>query len=149
MAIAVAGGTLRRNFQGFTDDGADSLIGLGSSAISSFPQLLAQNEKNSGRYRMLASQDRLTTTRGIVRSADDRMRGEIIEHLLCRGEAELTPCILAGIRTRLDPFVDRGLARLDGLTLTLLPEGRPYARTLAATIDAYREDSFRKFSTAI
>ncbi|MBY6218069.1 oxygen-independent coproporphyrinogen III oxidase [Qipengyuania aquimaris] len=149
MAIAVAGGTLRRNFQGFTDDGADSLIGLGSSAISSFPQLLAQNEKNSGRYRMLASQDRLTTTRGIVRSADDRMRGEIIEHLLCRGEAELTPCILAGIRTRLDPFVDRGLARLDGLTLTLLPEGRPYARALAATIDAYREDSFRKFSTAI
>ena len=37
---------------GFTDDGACHLIGLGASAIGSFPGPLIQNEKNAGRYRM-------------------------------------------------------------------------------------------------
>ena len=50
-------GRLRRNFQGFTDDAAPVLLGLGASAISCFPELLVQNEKNAGRYRMLLSQD--------------------------------------------------------------------------------------------
>src|SRR5690606_41727364 len=55
LAEAALGGRLRRNFQGFTDDDAPFLIGLGASAISSFPRLLIQNEKNTGRYRTLLS----------------------------------------------------------------------------------------------
>src|SRR5581483_1134179 len=34
MAIAAAGGRLHRNFQGYTTDPADTLIGIGASAIS-------------------------------------------------------------------------------------------------------------------
>ncbi|WP_198507715.1 hypothetical protein [Qipengyuania seohaensis] len=82
-------GKLRRNFQGFTDDPSDILIGLGASAISSFPHLLAQNEKNSGRYRMIASQDQLVANRGMRRTADDRYRAAVIEQLLCQGSAQL------------------------------------------------------------
>ncbi len=37
IAIAAKAGTLRRNFQGFTEDPADVLLGIGASAISSFP----------------------------------------------------------------------------------------------------------------
>ena len=36
-------GMLRRNFQGYTDDTAPVLIGLGASSISRFPQGYAQN----------------------------------------------------------------------------------------------------------
>ena len=43
MARAAAAGTLRRNFQGYTDDAAPALIGLGASSISRFPQGFAQN----------------------------------------------------------------------------------------------------------
>src|SRR5690606_5126732 len=89
LARAAGAGTLRRNFQGFTDDPAPVLIGLGASAISSFPSLLAQNEKNSGRYRMLLSQDKLATSVGKRRTTDDRRRGSIIEELLCRGRAKV------------------------------------------------------------
>src|SRR5690606_27478718 len=53
LAQAALAGRLHRNFQGFTDDAAPVLIGLGASAISSFPDLVVQNEKNAGRYRML------------------------------------------------------------------------------------------------
>ncbi|HZV10600.1 MAG TPA: radical SAM protein, partial [Novosphingobium sp.] len=85
LAQATTSGRLRRNFQGFTEDQAPVLIGLGASAISAFPDLLVQNEKNAGRYRMLLSQDRLPGAHGVRRSAEDRMLGEIVMGLLCQG----------------------------------------------------------------
>lgn len=149
LAMAGKNGALQRNFQGFTDDQSDCLIGMGSSAISSFPQLLAQNEKNSGRYRMIASQGLLSPTHGVVRTADDQMRGRVIEHLLCLGKAELSPCLLLGMQGALQPFLERGLARLDALTLTIAAEGLPYARTIAAIVDSYRAQTSRTFSSAV
>jgi len=149
LAAAAMGGTLRRNFQGFTDDTAANLIGLGSTAISQFPGLLAQNEKNSGRYRMMVSQHRLTATLGVARSTDDRERGAVIEALLCQGHAHIPARMLAPIAPALTPFTERGLAELDGNILTITPHGLPYARTIAAKFDPYRQDSQRRFSSAV
>ena len=149
IAHAAMEGKLHRNFQGFTDDDAPVLIGLGSSSISSFPDLLIQNEKNSGRYRMMASQGQLTAKHGVLRSADDRMRGQLIEKLLCHGHARLPANIRAEIAPRLCPFTVRGLASLDGDDLTIPTRGLPYARTIAALIDPYRAQSERRFSSAI
>ena len=149
MAKAVAQGTLRRNFQGFTDDQAQTLLGLGASAIGCFPDLLVQNEKNAGRYRMLLSQDRLPAAHGIRRSADDQRRGAVIEALLCHGKASLDAELATEAAARLAPFTQRGLARLDGGVLTIESGGLPYARTIAAIFDPYRQDSVRRFSSAV
>ncbi|MFM5947871.1 MAG: hypothetical protein ACKOPM_01380 [Novosphingobium sp.] len=149
MARALQAGTLRRNFQGFTDDPARTLIGLGASAIGCFPDLLVQNEKNAGRYRMLLSQDVLPATHGIRRSGDDQRRGAVIEALLCFGRAELDPELAAEAAARITPFAERGLARLEGCTLSIAPDGLPYARTIAALFDPYRQDSLRRFSSAV
>lgn len=149
LACAAREGGLRRNFQGFTDDQADVLIGLGSSAISSFPELLVQNEKNSGRYRMLASQGMLTASRGVHRTSEDRMRGDAIEQLLCHGEVELPPCLHAALANQLAAFVERRLVTLDDLHLRITPLGLPYARTIAALFDTYRDTSQPRFSSAI
>ncbi len=149
MARALHAGTLRRNFQGFTDDPARTLIGLGASSIGCFPDLLVQNEKNAGRYRMLLSQDVLPATHGIRRSADDQRRGAVIEALLCFGTASLDPDLAVEAAVRIAPFVQRGLARLDGSILSIAPEGLPYARTIAALFDPYRQDSLRRFSSAV
>lgn len=149
LAVAARNGTLRRNFQGFTDDTAPVLIGIGASAISSFPELLAQNEKNSGRYRMQLSQDRLPVANGILRSADDQARGLVIEALLCQGLAELSQALLGEVRPRLTPFLEAGLAVLDGTRLAITPGGLPYARSMAALFDPYRQDSQRRFSSAV
>ena len=149
LAHAALAGTLRRNFQGFTDDQAPTLIGLGSSAISSFPQLLAQNEKNSGRYRMMVSQGRLAAAHGVCRAPADRVRGRIIEQLLCQGRAKLPPAIAAETGDALAPFLARGLASRDGDYLTIAPDGLPYARTIAARFDSFRARSPRRFSSAI
>lgn len=149
MAHAVRQGTLQRNFQGFTDDPSAVLIGMGSSAISGFPGLLAQNDKHNGRYRKLSGEGRLSASHGIARSPQDRLRGSVIEALLCRSEAELSPCLLGEVRDRLTPFTVAGLATLTGNRLTILPGGLPYARVIAALFDSYRQITQRSFSSAI
>jgi oxygen-independent coproporphyrinogen-3 oxidase len=149
MAQAVRHGTLRRNFQGFTDDQGEVLVGLGASAIGCFPDLLIQNEKNAGRYRMLLSQDLLPAAHGVRRSRDDQRRGALIEALLCHGTASLDADLAIEAASRLAPFVERGLADFDGDTLTIAPVGLPYARTIAALFDPYRQDSVRRFSSAV
>lgn len=149
LAHAAMAGTVHRNFQGFTDDDAPVLIGLGASAISSFPHLLVQNEKNSGRYRMLLSQGHLAPERGIARSSSDQERATVIEQVLCTGHAHVPSALLAEVTPRLAPFIERGLASLDQAWLTIEADGLPYARTIAALFDPWRAQSQARFSTAV
>lgn len=148
LAQAATSGRLRRNFQGFTEDQAPVLVGLGASSISSFPDMLVQNEKNAGRYRELLAKDRLVGRHGILRSDEDRARGAMIEGLLCRGEVDLGG-FARELQQELAPFVERGLAQVEGGMLSVLPAGLPYARTMAALLDPYRQDNVRRFSSAI
>jgi oxygen-independent coproporphyrinogen III oxidase len=149
LAQAQGAGRLHRNFQGFTDDEAPVLIGLGASAISSFPDLLIQNEKNAGRYRMMLSQDRLPANRGVRRSAEDRRRGAVIEELLCKGRSEVTALLDVTTRARLEPFLARGLAEIEGTALVVTELGLPYARAIAALFDPYRHHTPGRFSSAV
>jgi len=149
LAIAAENGSLKRNFQGFTDDQAEVLIGLGASAISEFPQLLVQNDKNAGRYKVRVSSDLLPVERGVVRTDEDRRRGHIIERLLCNGKAEVNGVVDQDLLERLRPYLDRGLATLEHGRLRLPDYGRPYGRVIASLFDTYRQPALRKFSSAI
>lgn len=149
LSLAARKGQLRRNFQGFTDDATDVLIGLGASAITQFPGLIAQNEKNTGRYKIRVSSGLLPATHGIVRGADDKRRGRIIEQLLCNGEAEVRDCLEPALMDRLRPFLDRGLATIECGRLRMPDYGRPYARVIASLFDNYRQPDARRFSSAI
>jgi oxygen-independent coproporphyrinogen-3 oxidase len=149
LAKAATGRRLHRNFQGFTDDKSPVLVGFGASAISSFPGLIVQNEKNSGRYGETLAQHRLPATRGLIRSWDDQRIGRLIELLLCQGEALLGPELYESRREALAPFVAHGLAQVTKSRLTILLGGLPYARTIAAVFDPYRQYSQRRFSTAV
>jgi len=149
LASAATAGTLHRNFQGFTDDASPVLIGLGASAISSFPELLVQNEKNAGRYRMLLSQDALPAAGGVVRTADDRATGAVVERLLCLGRSPVDPRLLERAIGGLRPFLLARLCELDGGELVIAPRGLPYARSIVAQFDPYRQHSPRRFSSAV
>lgn len=149
LATAALGGHLHRNFQGFTDDAAPVLIGLGASAISSFPHLLAQNVKEAGRYRMMTSGGMLPANRGIERNADDRYRGAVIERLLCNGSAQVGAKLLHEVCEVLEPFVARELISIIDHRVTINPIGLAYARTIAASFDSRRGTSTRQFSSAV
>ena len=72
-----------RNFQGYTTDNADALIGIGASAIGRLPQGFVQNAADLGAYGRAIAAGAFATGRGIALSADDRLRGAIIERLMC------------------------------------------------------------------
>lgn len=148
LALARRNGTLRRNFQGFTDDAAGALIGLGASSVGMFPGLLVQNEKNAGRYRQRVEAGQLAGTRGLVQSAQDRRRAAVIETLLCLEAVDLPPDLLDEVQDGLAPFVARGLARIEGQRLVLAPHSAPYHRSIAVLFDAYRGGG-HQFSSAV
>lgn len=146
LAVAAAGGNLRRNFQGFTDDCGTAMIGLGASAISSFADYIIQNEKNPGRYRMLASGLKLMASRGVARSSEDRLRAELIENLLCTGDSGNIPRpILQAIRPSIDAFIEKGLAKTVGEAIVITDDGLPYARSIASLLDKYRRQQSKQF----
>ena len=150
LASAAASRCVRRNFQGFTDDPCETLIGLGASAVSRFPAALVQNEKNSGRYGLRTGNGLLAATRGVATPPDERRRGHAIERLLCDGAADLAGLPdLAVVRCRLAPFEQRGLARWSGTRLTLADGALPYARAISSMLDWCRADSTVRFSSAV
>lgn len=150
MAVAAKDGTLRRNFQGFTDDHSDVMIGMGASAISNFPDYIIQNEKNVGGYRARASALQVCATRGVRRNVDAKVRGKLIEKLLCFGNSGPLPAdIKAQIAGPLRVFSDRGLAKLENDSIIIAPDGVAYARAIASLLDAYRQHATTNFSPAV
>lgn len=74
--------TLKRGFQGYYDDPADVLIGLGASAISRFPQGYVQNAPGTARYVADIRQGSFASARGHQFQGEDALRARIIETLL-------------------------------------------------------------------
>lgn len=83
LSQAAKAGRLRRNFQGYTDDTAEALIGLGASAISRFPQGYAQNAPATSAYVRAIRERRFATAKGHTFSGQDRLRARMIEALMC------------------------------------------------------------------
>ena len=124
LARAAAAGRLRRNFQGYTTDGAEALVGLGASAIGKLPQGYVQNAVPVHAYRDAIEAGQLATARGCPIGAEDRLRGAVIERLMCNlrvDPAELCaefgadPETFAPEMAALDEFVADGVVdRADG-----------------------------------
>lgn len=149
LAIAARAGQLHRNFQGFTDDSAGILVGLGSSAISNLPGLLVQNRKNHGEYATLIKSGSLATERGVMVTAADVVRSQIIEQILCSGRVTLPRTILAEQSACLEEFERKGLLTMSGNEMRLSEDGLPYARVVASTFDDYRSATSGTFSQAV
>ena len=150
LAEAARAKRLRRNFQGFTDDSCERLIGLGASAISRFAESLVQNERNSGRYGMKVGTSHLAATRGIATPPCEVLRAHFIEQLLCHGVTQLhyLPERLQ-VRKVLRPFEERQLINWNHWELSLEREALPYARAIASALDRWRTSSTSQLSNAV
>src|SRR3546814_15404767 len=82
-------GNLRRNFQGYTTDQAEVLLGLGLSAIGTLPQGYAQNDKDAVQYAKALRAGCLPVARGIALTAADRLRRDLNQALMGRLPAQL------------------------------------------------------------
>lgn len=146
-------GRLQRNFQGYTVDRAEVLLGLGVSAIGTLPQGYVQNLPAVPDYRRALEDGRLPVGRGIVISEDDRRDREIITRLMCDFRVDLEPYggakAFPAAMAELAPMISDGLASLQGDTLGVLPEGRPLVRVIAAAFDRYLDPERHRHSKAV
>jgi oxygen-independent coproporphyrinogen-3 oxidase len=146
LARALDEGRLRRNFQGYTDDAAEILIGFGSSAIGQLPQGYVQNAVPFHAYDESVAEGRLAVHRGIALAPEDRLRRDVIERLMCDLRADpanlarrhgLAEDTLAAEIESLGPMVDDGLAEIAGGIVRITESGRPFMRVIAAAFDGY------------
>lgn len=149
LAKAASEGRVHRNFQGFTEDDNPLLIGFGASAISSLPGLIVQNEKNSGAYRSLVTDQKLPVVKGVRLDQPDLQRAHYIERLLCDGHVDVDSGFADNVRPMLQPFEDRGLVTWRGKELTICDAGRPYSRLIAAKFDRFRQEKSVNFSQPV
>jgi len=159
LAVAAAGGHLHRNFQGYTTDAAPALIGLGASSIGSLPQGYVQNTIATGEYIRQVREGGLATARGVALSGEDRLRGWVIERLMCDfavsvgdlrerfGEAAAAPVVQEMRYAAL--YDGDGLVNFDGKVFRINDIGKPFARSVAATFDAYLANGAGRHSVAV
>lgn len=158
LAIAARSGLLRRNFQGYTDDAAEALIGLGASSIGQLPQGYIQNMPATGEYQRMADSDGLTAVRGIALSQDDRLRARVIEEIMCRFAFSFAdvrgafPQIAETVIHEAQQFaaLNRdGLCEISMDEFRLTERGKPFARTVAAQFDIYLSTGKGRHSIAV
>jgi oxygen-independent coproporphyrinogen-3 oxidase len=158
MAIAQREGRLRRNFQGYTVDAADALIGLGASSIGQLPQGYVQNMPATGEYQRMADNDGLAAVRGVAVSDDDRMRRRVIEEIMCRFELSFDSLraefgsdaeVIVGEARSFVASNQDNICRLEGDRFTITETGRPFARTIAAVFDSYLANGKGRHSIAV
>ena len=145
LAKAARTGTLRRNFQGYTDDTSPVLIGLGASSISRFPQGFAQNAPATAQWKKAIEAGHFATVRGHVFTPADHWRGRAIEALMCDfhlSRAELIDDFGADPEA-LDALMDKAVLRYGSFVrrtregLSIPPEGQPLTRMIATLFDEY------------
>ncbi|MEZ5886088.1 MAG: oxygen-independent coproporphyrinogen III oxidase [Paracoccaceae bacterium] len=145
LARAARAGRLRRNFQGYTDDLAPVLVGVGASAISRFPQGYAQNAPATSAHVKAVREGRLSVTRGHRFSEEDLVRARMIEALMCDfhidaaemrdrfglGDAGLAEMFDKAAR----PFGD--MVEVDREGFRIPDRARPLTRMIARAFDSY------------
>ncbi len=157
LSLAQAAGRLRRNFQGYTTDDCRTLIGFGASAIGHTAQGYVQNEVGLGLYSERIRSAQLATAKGYRLTAEDRLRAEIIERLMCDFQADIPAiCARHGIdparilerNDRLATLVQDGVVDVAGGMVRVESGHRFLVRAAAAAFDAYLGESPRAHGRA-
>jgi len=150
-------GRLRRNFQGYTTDDCQTLIGLGASAIGRTARGYVQNEVGLGHYAERIVAGRLATAKGYRLTIEDRVRADIIERLMCDFEANVPaicarhgfdPTQLLDANEKLTVLAQDGVLDLAGGTIRVRHDHRFLVRAAATAFDAYLDGSRRAHGKA-
>jgi len=147
LARAQDSHALQRNFQGYSTCRDCDLIGLGMSSISHIGNTYSQNARDLIQYYGALDAGRLPTVRGLALVEDDRIRAEVIQHLMCHGTLDIGAfearhllefdVYFAAELARLRELEVDGLVKIEPLRITVTPRGRFLLRIVAMCFDAH------------
>lgn len=148
LALAQQDGKLCRNFQGYSVEKAEDLIGIGVSAISSVADVYAQNAVQLDAYYNALDANQLPIVKGLFLSREDLLRREIIQQLSCyrrldiqkleqKYQINFTEHFQSSINA-LGQFERDGLVEWDGFSrLTVTSIGSLLLRNICMVFDHY------------
>ncbi len=88
LSRAAAGGTLHRNFMGYTTQRGREMVSLGVSSIGEVGGAYVQNASQEPEYVERTATDGYATYRGHSISAEDALRRDVILELMCNGRVD-------------------------------------------------------------
>lgn len=148
MRLALQTRRLHRNFQGYTTDGAPTLIGFGASAIGENAAGYCQNASDTKTYFDRISAGEFATLRLLDLAPEDHPRRRVIEALMCYLEADtaaacaesgLPPESLDAELESLQPMAQDGILTLEGRRVIVDPEYRMLVRIVCEAFDQYAQ----------
>ncbi len=143
LAESAHSGKMSRNFQGYTDDECETLIGFGASAISKFEQGFVQNAVSTSAYMKRISLEGLAGQKGFALTEDDRFIAELLEGIMCYGTLKFSELALKfpDRRKQLSTIVDDlmfafpELLECDANRLSIQTDLMASARLVAARLE--------------
>lgn len=139
--------TLHRSFQGYTTHANRDLVSFGVSAIGRVGHLYVQNLKLLPDYEAAVERGTMPAERGVSVDQDDRIRGEVIQHIMCHGLIEIKALearhdivfdeYFAPEFKRMQSLQKEGLVELSAEKIRLTPAGQLLMRVVAMAFDAY------------
>jgi oxygen-independent coproporphyrinogen III oxidase len=160
LATAQAEGGLHRNFMGYTTHAETDLIGFGVSSISHVGDSFSQNHRDLPSWEEALDAGRLPIWRGRRLSADDVIRADLIQRLMCQGTIDIRgfenrhgcdfASYFAEALAQLEPLAADGLVSVTPSTIAVTERGRMLVRLVAMCFDAYLGSASQaRFSKAI
>ncbi len=151
--------TLYRNFQGYTVQSSQQLLGLGASAIGEVGSHYFQNVREVKPYQDQVERGEFAVFRGVKRTREDEIRKWVIQSIMCRfvldpSEFESTwgesldnhfPSELK----RLPPFLEDGIIEKNGDSYHVTDLGRLFIRNVAMEFDAYLKPGAGSYSKTV
>ncbi|MGQ0428407.1 MAG: oxygen-independent coproporphyrinogen III oxidase [Gammaproteobacteria bacterium] len=147
LSQAQAAGGLHRNFMGYTTHEDCDLIGFGVSAISHVGESYSQNLRDLPGWEHAVDEGRLPVWRGIELDADDLLRADVIQELMCQGDVDVARIeerhgigfrdYFARSLAELAPLVEDGLVTVEPGRIASTSRGRFLLRIIAMCFDRY------------
>ena len=149
---------MRRNFQGYTTDQAETLLGMGATSIGRTPAGYLQNIAETGAWARAVDAGHLPVAKGRAFIDEDRLRGAVIERLMCDGHVDAD---IIGAKygapagwwhdaaDALAEMQADGLVSVTGGQVAMTERGRPLVRLAAAAFDTYLAQSTARHSVAV
>ncbi len=157
LAVAYRQGKLYRNFQGYSVEKAEDLLGLGVTSIGFIEGAFLQNVKSIEEYESRITQGKIPVFRGFVLQRQDQIRHFVIQQIMCRFSIDKVQFALlfgepfdqffAREQELLAQLAEEGLLEQCAEKLQATPLGRLFVRLIAACFDQYLQQG--TFSRAI
>ena len=148
LAQALQEDALHCNRQGYSARPPTEILGLGVSAVSRTPDVCCQNLKSRNTWEARIAADHLPVHRGLMLSADDRLRRDVITQLVCRMGVDLEQTAvrqgndieirLADELAALALLEEDGLVHREGARISVTPAGRLLLPGICRVFDAYQ-----------